>query len=67
MLERPGGARPLALEIKASAAPSPTRGFWSALEDLRAEGFVVCQTREPFPLGGNVEAVPVSALPAILS
>jgi uncharacterized protein len=66
VLERPGGARPLALEIKAGAAPVPTKGFWSALEDLDAIGMVICQAKERYPLRAGVDAVPVTDLAGAL-
>ena len=31
------GARKIGVEIKFSAAPKPTRGFWQALEDLQID------------------------------
>jgi predicted AAA+ superfamily ATPase len=67
VVERGGRKPPLAMEIKYSSDPSPSRGFWSALEDLKgAEAFVVCPTREKFPIGKQVFAVPIEELPRIL-
>lgn len=64
------GTRRIAVECKASSAPTVTRGFWSALEDLRIdEAWVVAPIDSAFPLGSGVEAVPLrdflSRAPAI--
>lgn len=54
------GKRRIAVECKASSAPTVTRGFWSALEDLRIdEAWVVAPIASAFPLGSGVEAVPL--------
>ena len=60
----PGGRRPLlALEIKYSLAPQPSRGFWSGLSDLQpARGFVVYPGSEYYPLKPDVFALPVMEL-----
>lgn len=40
-----------------------TRGFWSALEDLRIdEAWVVAPIASAFPLGSGVQAVPLGDL-----
>jgi len=64
VLERPGRRRPLALEIKRSLAPAPSRGFWNALEDLGAEGWVIYPGKESYPLGKGVHVLPVGGLEA---
>jgi hypothetical protein len=57
------GKRRIAVECKASSAPTVTRGFWSALEDLRIEeAWVVAPIASAFPLGSGVEAVPLGEL-----
>ncbi len=66
VLERPGRRRPLALEIKRSLAPAPSRGFWNALEDLGAEGWVIYPGKESYPLGKGVHVLPVGGLGAFL-
>jgi len=54
------GKRRIAVECKASSAPTVTRGFWSALEDLKIdEAWVVAPIASAFPLGSGVEAVPL--------
>jgi hypothetical protein len=50
LLERPGRKPLLAIEIKLSSAPTPSKGFWSALKDLNnCQGLVVCPVKERFP------------------
>ena len=61
VLERPNAA-PIALEIKRSSSPKPSRGFWSGLKDLGARGFLVCPAQERYPLGDNAEVLPVTRL-----
>lgn len=54
------GKRRIAVDCKASSAPTVTRGFWSALDDLRIdEAWVVAPIASAFPLGSGVEAVPL--------
>lgn len=66
VLERAHGQR-LAFEIKLGSVPSPSRGFWSGLSDLKPRAaFVVYRGTERYALGQGVEALPVSMLPAVL-
>ncbi|HXV65343.1 MAG TPA: ATP-binding protein [Vicinamibacteria bacterium] len=60
----PGGrARPLAVEIKLSLAPTPSRGFWSALEDLNpSKSHIVYPGEELYSVAKNVFVLPVSSL-----
>ena len=60
----PGGGKPrLAVEMKCSLSCQPSKGFWSALEDLQpAQGFVVYPGNEAYPIGKGVMVVPVSQL-----
>ncbi len=61
------GRRKLGFEIKFSAAPALTRGFWTALEDLKPDqAFVVAPVERGYPLAEGVEVVPVQALPKLL-
>ena len=63
VLDPPGGGAPVAVEIKNSLAPVLTRGFWSALEDLRpARAYVVYAGREHYPMNKGVHALPVTEL-----
>lgn len=66
VVERSGGRGPLAIEIKRSSSPKPTRGFWSALEDLgNPRAFIVCPVAERYPLGPAVWALPAEELATI--
>lgn len=58
----------IAIEIKYSLDPRPTKGFWSAFSDLKsAKGFVVYPGQEYYPLGKEVFALPVSELNRIVN
>jgi len=47
--------RTIAIEIKASPTPKLTRGFWLALDDIKAtEAYVIAPVRMPYPLKENV-------------
>jgi predicted AAA+ superfamily ATPase len=66
LLERPRGKR-IALEIKLSSAPKPTRGFWSGIADVKpSAAYVVYPGKERYLLGRGVEALPVSMLGEVL-
>lgn len=57
------GTRKFGIEIKFSAAPKPTKGFWQALSDLKIErAWVVAPVERRYPLAPGVEVVPVQAL-----
>lgn len=57
VLEGPDNQR-WAVEIKKSAAPSLTKGFHTACEDIQAtHKFVVYSGSERFPMTGNTEAI----------
>ena len=66
VLEKPRGKR-IAIEIKLSTAPKPSRGFWTGIADLKpSEAYVVYPGKERYPLGHGVEALPVSMLAEVL-
>ncbi|MCP9452999.1 MAG: ATP-binding protein [Nitrospira sp.] len=57
LLELPGGER-WAIEIKRSLAPSPSRGFHEACDDLQPQHrFVVYPGSERFPIRAGAEAI----------
>jgi hypothetical protein len=63
VLQPPGGEPPVAIEAKFSLDPRPTRGFWSALGDLRpARSFVIYPGAEFYPLGERVWALPAGQI-----
>ncbi len=56
------GSEKIALEIKSSAAPSVTQGFYEALEVIEpTKSFVLSPVNEPFPLKGGVWAYNLKA------
>jgi hypothetical protein len=60
-------SRRIGVEIKFSAAPKPTKGFWEALKDLRLDkACVIAPVQRRYPLAEGVEVVPVSAVPELL-
>ena len=60
-------AQKVAVEIKFSAAPKPTRGFWQALQDLKlTRAFVVAPVSRRYPLAAGVDVLPVQELAALL-
>lgn len=66
VLER-GGER-IALECKASTSPTVSKGFWTALDDLRIrKAFVVAPVASPYPIGKGVRVMPLAHLLAELS
>jgi predicted AAA+ superfamily ATPase len=61
-------SRKIGVEIKFSAAPKPTKGFWQAVEDLQLDRAVVMAPVErSYPLTEGVEVVPVSAAATLVS
>ncbi len=66
VLERPRGKR-IALEIKRSSAPQPSKGFWSGIADIKpGAAYVLYSGEERYPLGRGVEALPVTMLKKVL-
>jgi hypothetical protein len=66
-LELPGG-RLWAIEIKLGLVPKLEKGFHQAVADLRPErSFVVCSGTERYPMAGNVEAIGLGELAAMLA
>jgi len=48
------------IEIKCSASPKATKGFWNAYEDLSCQkGFIIYPGTESYPLGKNVSPLPL--------
>ena len=60
--------RTVAVEIKFSSAPKPTKGFWIALQDLKpSRAFVIAPVSRRYPLAEGVEVLPVHALGSLLA
>jgi len=57
------GRRTIGVEFKLSSTPKPGRGFWSALDDIRADrAFVVAPVEARYPIGNGVEMLPLQEL-----
>jgi predicted AAA+ superfamily ATPase len=62
------GARKIGIEIKFSAAPKPTKGFWQSLQDLAiTRAFVIAPVLRSYPLAPGVDVVPLSDLQRVVS
>lgn len=62
------GTRRLGIEVKFSAAPTVTKGFWQAVGDLQPEQtVVVAPVARAYPLRSGVDVVPVWALLELLA
>jgi predicted AAA+ superfamily ATPase len=62
------GKRLLGFEVKFSASPTVTRGFWQSLEDLGVDkGYVIAPVERRYPLADNVEVIPLGDIPGVLS
>jgi predicted AAA+ superfamily ATPase len=63
----PSPDRPIVVEIKYSAAPKLSRGFWNSFTDLKCqEGYVVYPGTESYPISKQVTALPVTRIAEIL-
>ena len=52
--------RVIAIEIKSSPTPKLSRGFWTAIEDIKAtESYVIAPVRMPFPIERDVMIYPL--------
>lgn len=66
VLQPPGGPL-VAVEAKFSLDPRPTKGFWSALDDLQPiRTFVVYPGTEFYPIDKNVSALPAVQIARLL-
>lgn len=55
------GRKKIVLECKASSAPEITKGFWMALDDIKAdEAWIIAPVSEPYPLKKNVTVAPLA-------
>lgn len=56
----------IAIEIKHSLDPRPSKGFWLALADLgQARAYVIYPGKERYPLAPNVEVLPAAQLHSV--
>ena len=59
ILEKAG--KKIALEIKASSSPKPSRGFWNAIKDIKAnKKYIIAPVAEPYPIQDGVTVTPLS-------
>ena len=57
------GNKKIGFEIKFSSAPTLTKGFWSAVDDLALERvYVIAPVETGYPLGQNVDVIPAIEL-----
>ncbi|KQV53458.1 hypothetical protein ASC95_12040 [Pelomonas sp. Root1217] len=62
------GTRTLGFEIKFSSAPTVTKGFWVAIDDLKLDAaYVVAPIARPFPMKNGVEVIGVDGIAQALS
>jgi len=68
VMESMPGSPPIAVEIKYSLSPKPSKGFWSGLSDLGSgRAFVVYPGDEYYPLGKDVFALPARELERVFA
>ena len=52
------GSKKIAFEVKFSASPTVTKGFWSSLEDIGADkAYIIAPVRDGWPLTNDVAVV----------
>ena len=67
LIELPGARAPWAVEIKLGLAPTVSRGFHNARQDINPErSFVVYSGSERYPLAHGVEAIGLRDMAALL-
>ena len=61
------GKRKIGFEIKFSSAPKLSKGFWSAMSDLKLDhAYIIAPVANGYPLASNVEVVPAAELAKVL-
>jgi len=56
------GLKIIAIEIKASTSPKVKRGFWTAIEDIKAtKSFIIAPVKERYPYKNDVMVYPLDA------
>ena len=62
------GQKRIGFEVKFASAPSVTKGFWQACEDLKLDAaYVVSPVREGWPMKDGVSVISVMDVPAKLA
>ncbi|MCF6224420.1 MAG: ATP-binding protein [Flavobacteriaceae bacterium] len=55
------GLEIIAIEIKSSLSPKVSRGFWTAIEDIKAtSSYIIAPVKEPYPYKNNVMVYPLN-------
>ncbi len=55
--------KPIALEIKYSASPNISKGFWNAYNDLQCQkGFIIYPGNELYPIKNNINILPINKI-----
>ena len=68
VLEFTGLSKKWAIEIKSGSLPKPTKGFYSAVEDIAPDrSFVVYAGKENYPIAEGIEAISLSQLLQLLA
>ena len=63
-----GHNRLIAIEIKYSLSPKPSKGFWTAYDDLSCrKGFVVYPGEDSYPIGRDTVVLPLKELSRIIN
>lgn len=61
------GNQKIGFEIKFSSAPALSKGFWSAMSDLKLDhAYIVAPVENGYPLAANVDVVPATELANVL-
>jgi uncharacterized protein len=63
-----GHNRLIAIEIKYSLSPKPSKGFWTACDDLSCrKGFIVYPGEDAYPIGKDTFVLPLKELSRIIN
>lgn len=61
------GKQKIGFEIKFSSAPALSKGFWSAMSDLKLDhAYVIAPVENGYPLANNVDVVPAAELVQVM-
>ncbi|MGI9134015.1 MAG: ATP-binding protein [Rhodoferax sp.] len=62
------GQRKIGFEIKFSAAPKVTKGFWQSLQDVQPhQTYIVAPVQERWPFAQGVDVIPVAEIASVLA
>jgi hypothetical protein len=61
------GRQKIGFEIKFSSAPAPSKGFWSAIADLKLDQtYIIAPVQNRYPLATDVDVIPAAELAILL-